>query len=100
MPQNIILIYPWYPGHLKISIIKSVQIDILVICPPDVMTLLFKQMCLFFNPPVQFLDEEKKLTYIFIFPLLCAPSEGFMKAIVKAFIKPFEAPQRSGKIKS
>ena len=45
------------------------------------MTLLFKQMCLFFNPPVQFLDEEKKLTYIFIFPLLCGPSEGFMKVL-------------------
>ena len=29
--------------------------------------------------------------------LLCGASKGFMKA-VKAFIKPFEAPQRSMKI--
>ena len=33
------------------------------------------------------------------FSLLCDVSKGFMKA-VKAFIKPFEAPQRSVKIKT
>ena len=33
-----------------------------------------------------------------IFTLLCGVSKGFMKAF-KAFIKPFEAPQRSVKIK-
>ena len=48
--------------------------------------------------PVLILDEEKKLSYIFIFTLLCGASKGFMKAL-KAFIKPFEAPQRSVKIK-
>ena len=37
-------------------------------------------------------DEEKKLSQIFIFTLLCGASKGFMKAF-KAFIKPFEAPQ-------
>ena len=36
-------------------------------------------------------EEEKKLTYIFIFTLLCGASKGFMKAL-RAFIKPFEAP--------
>ena len=35
---------------------------------------------------------------MFIFTLLCGASESFMKAF-KAFIKPFEAPQRSVKIK-
>ena len=40
-------------------------------------------------------DEEKKLTQIFIFTLLCGASTGF----TKAFIKPFEAPQRNVKIK-
>ena len=40
-------------------------------------------------------DEEKKLSQIFIFTLLCGASKGFMKA----FIKPFEAAQRSVKIK-
>ena len=35
---------------------------------------------------------------MFIFALLCGASEGFMKAF-NAFIKPFEAPQRSAKIK-
>ena len=41
----------------------------------------------------------KKLSFlIFIFRLLCGASEGFMKAF-KAFIKPFEASQRSLKIK-
>ena len=46
-------------------------------------------------------DEEKKLTLIFIFILLCGASKGFMKALkaLKAFIKTFEAPQRSVKIK-
>ena len=44
------------------------------------------------------LDEDKKVTLIFIFTLLCGASKGFMKA-VKALIKPFEAPQRIVKIK-
>ena len=35
---------------------------------------------------------------MFIFTLLCGASKGFMKAF-KAFIKPFEAPQRSVKTK-
>ena len=48
--------------------------------------------------PVLIPDEEKKLTYIFIFRLLCGASKGFMKPL-RAFIKPFEAPQRSLKIK-
>ena len=48
--------------------------------------------------PVPIPDEEKKLTYIFIFPLLCGASKGFAKAF-KAFIKPFETPKRSVKIK-
>ena len=43
-------------------------------------------------------DEEKKLSWIFIFTLLCGVSKGFLKAF-KAFKKPFEAPQRSAKIK-
>ena len=34
-----------------------------------------------------------------MFTLLCGISEGFMKAF-KAFIKPFESPQRSTKIKN
>ena len=41
---------------------------------------------------------EIKLSEIFIFTFLCGASKGFMKAF-KAFIKPFEAPQRSVKIK-
>ena len=40
----------------------------------------------------------KKLIYIFIFTLLCGASKGFMKTF-KVFIKPFEASQRSVKIK-
>ena len=39
-------------------------------------------------------DVEKKLSLIFIFSLLCGASEGFIKAL-----KPFEAPQRTMKIK-
>ena len=42
---------------------------------------------------------KEKLTYIFIFRLLCSPSNGFMKDL-KAFIKYFEEPQRSVKIKT
>ena len=45
------------------------------------------------NDPVP--DKKKKLTYIFTFTLLSGASKGFMKA----FIKAFEAPQRSVKIK-
>ena len=48
--------------------------------------------------PVSIPDEERKLTYFFISTLLCGASKGFMKAF-KAFIKPFEAPQRSVEIK-
>ena len=49
--------------------------------------------------PVPIPDEEKKWTWIFFFKPLCCVSNGFMKAL-KAFIKPFEAPQRSVKIKT
>ena len=42
-------------------------------------------------------DGEKKLSFIFTFILLCGASKGFMKAFWG--IKPFEAPQRSKKIK-
>ena len=48
--------------------------------------------------PVPISDKEKKLSQIFIFTLLCDTSKGFMKAL-KTFIKPFEAPQRSVKVK-
>ena len=44
--------------------------------------------------PVPIPDEEKKLTWIFIFVLLCGTSKDFMKAL-KAFLKSFQAPQRS-----
>ena len=48
--------------------------------------------------PVPIPDEEKKLTWIFAFTLLCGASKGFIKAF-KALIKPFEASQRSVEIK-
>ena len=41
----------------------------------------------------------RNLHCIFISTLLCGASNGFIKAF-KAFIKPFEAPQRSMKIKN
>ena len=47
------------------------------------------------NVPIP--DKKKKLTEMFILTLLCSASIGFMKAL-KAFIKPFEAPQRNVKI--
>ena len=43
-------------------------------------------------------QREKFDLKIFIFTLLCGASKGFLKAF-KAFIKPFEAPQKSVKIK-
>ena len=43
--------------------------------------------------PVPIPGEEKKITEMFIFTLLCGASKGF----IKAFIKPFEAPQGSMK---
>ena len=49
--------------------------------------------------PVRMPDKEKKITWIFIFTHLCGASKGFIKAF-KTFIKPFEAPQRSVKIKN
>ena len=48
--------------------------------------------------PVPIQDEEKKIK-LNIFTLLCGASKGFMRAL-KVFIKPFEAPQRSVKIKN
>ena len=41
--------------------------------------------------PIAIPDEEKKINKIFIFTLLCGA--------LMAFIKPFEAPKRSVKIK-
>ena len=48
--------------------------------------------------PVPILEEERKITQIFIFTQLCGDSKGFKK-VLKAIIKPFEAPQRHVKIK-
>ena len=48
--------------------------------------------------PVPIPDEVRKLTQIFIFILPCGAWRGFKKAF-KAFVKPFEAPQRTVKIK-
>ena len=48
------------------------------------------------NVPIP--DKKKKITLILIFKLLCGASKSFIIAL-KAFIKPFEAPQRSVKIK-
>ena len=41
---------------------------------------------------------EKKIGYVFIFTLFCGALNGFMKTL-KVFIKPFEGPQGSVKIK-
>ena len=60
-----------------------------VICPRGISKL---------TRPVPIPEEERKITEISIITLLCGPLKGFMKAS-KAFIKPFEAPQRSEKIK-
>ena len=48
--------------------------------------------------PVPISNDEKKLNKIFIFTLFCDASKGFLKTL-KAFIKPFETPQRSVEIK-
>ena len=48
--------------------------------------------------PVPLPNKKRKLTLIFIFILLCGPSKGFVK-FLKAFEKPFEAPQKSVKMK-
>ena len=48
--------------------------------------------------PVSIPNEERKLTSIFIFILLCGASKYFMK-VLKAFIKPFEVPLRTAKIR-
>ena len=40
--------------------------------------------------------EKIDLIYKFIITILCGASKGFMK---KAFMKPFQAPRRSVKIK-
>ena len=48
--------------------------------------------------PVSIPDKEKKVSQIFILILLRSASKSFMKAL-NAFIKPFETPQISMKIK-
>ena len=52
----------------------------------------------FINPSRPDPGRREKINLIFLFTLLCGASKGFMKAF-KAFTKPFEAPQRSVKIK-
>ena len=57
---------------------------------------------LFLTLPAHCISESSAKTKInlnFIFTLLCGISKGFHKKTLKAFIKPFEAPQRSVKIK-
>ena len=48
--------------------------------------------------PVPIPNEEKKLTSIFLFTLLCGASKGFMKAL-KVIIKPLKVPHISVKRK-
>ena len=48
--------------------------------------------------PIPIPDKERKLTTVFISALLFGVLKGFMRAF-RVFIKPFEAPQRSVKIK-
>ena len=57
----------------------------------------FMSFCSALTLSVPIPDEERKLTYIFVFALLCGASKGFMK-VFKPFLKPFEEPQRSFKI--
>ena len=56
------------------------------------------QITMLIKLPIRILDNEKKLTLIFIFTLPCGASKSFMETL-KAFAKPFEVPQRSVKIK-
>ena len=48
--------------------------------------------------PVRSRSKRKNSSEIFIFTLLCGASKGFMETF-KVFIKPFEALQKSVKIK-
>ena len=50
------------------------------------------------NPSRLNAGRREEINLNFIFTLPCRASKGFMKAL-KAFIKPFEAPQRSVKMK-
>ena len=45
--------------------------------------------------PVSILDKERKLKYLLSLFFVVVASKGFLKA----FIKPFEAPQRNVEIK-
>ena len=56
-------------------------------------------MALLITLPVLCISESCIETKNFIFTPLCGASKGFMKGW-KVFKKPFEAPQRSGKIKT
>ena len=51
-----------------------------------------------FNPFRSDPGQREKLTESFIFTLLFGASKGFMKAL-KAFARPFKAPERSVKVK-
>ena len=51
-----------------------------------------------FHPSREVRNKQRKLSSIFILTLLCGASKAFTKSL-KAFMKPFEAPQRSAKIK-
>ena len=50
------------------------------------------------NPSRLDAGRREEINLNFIFTLPCRASKGFMKAL-KALIKPFEAPQRSVKMK-
>ena len=53
---------------------------------------------LFLTLPVPIPDEERELTQIIIFTILCGPAKGFFEGF-KALHKTFEVPQRNIKIK-
>ena len=86
-------IFPWYvdPYYCWSHIIFLKKKNPFIIRS---LYLTFLKDLITLNP---FPDKVKELSLIFIFTPLCGASKGFMKAL-KAFIKPFEAPQRSVKI--
>ena len=60
------------PGYFRKKMVKTFNITAILSKP-----LTHDQATLGF--PIQIRDDEKKLTQIFIFTLLCGASKGFMK---------------------
>ena len=85
-------LYKWYQIAQSVSYTAFLIPSVFVVSAYLALSI---EKILILTLPIPIPETEKNLwSWIFIFTLPCSALKGFMK-VFKAFMKPFEAPQRS-----